>query len=122
MGSHPINLVIRFILELGALAAFFLWGWKSSPGPLRILLGLGVPTLAALVWGLFAVPNDPSRSGKAPVPIPGSLRLIIELLIFGTACWGLYKAGFAPLSIVGGVIVLIHYGFSYDRVRWLLRQ
>ena len=30
MGSHPINLTIRFLLELSALAAIGIWGWNQS--------------------------------------------------------------------------------------------
>ena len=64
MGSHPINLAIRFLLELAALFALGLWGWNAYDGGeswQRILLMLGVPIAAALLWGLFAVPDDPSR-------------------------------------------------------------
>jgi hypothetical protein len=122
MGSNPFNLFIRFVLELGALFALGYWGWRSTSGPLRYLLGIGIPILAALVWGIFAVPDDPSRSGKAPVPIPGTLRLVLELLIFGAGCWAVYDMGFQALGWIAGFIVLVHYGVSYDRIKWLLRQ
>ncbi len=32
MGSHPINLAVRFILELIALASSGFWAWKQSDG------------------------------------------------------------------------------------------
>lgn len=122
MGSHPINLFVRFVLELGALFALGFWGWRSTSGALQYLLALGLPIFAALVWGIFAVPEDPSRSGNAPVPIPGIVRLILELLIFGAGCWAMYEAGFEVLSWIVGFIILVHYGVSYDRIKWLLRQ
>ena len=63
MGSHPINLAIRFLLEITALITMGFWGWRQSEGWFRYILALIIPILAAVVWGTFAVPNDPSRSG-----------------------------------------------------------
>ena len=51
MGSHPINLAIRFLLELSALLAMGVWGWRQSEGWFRFLLALGIPVIAAVVWG-----------------------------------------------------------------------
>ena len=80
MGSHPVNLLLRFLLELCVLAVAGYWGWSVSEGFTRFLLLLGVPLLLAVVWGTFAVPSDPSRSGRAPIPVPGVVRLLIELI------------------------------------------
>jgi len=120
MGSHPINLTIRFILELAALLAMGVWGWNQTAGWGRYLLAFGIPILAAVLWGTFAVPDDPSRSGAAPVAIPGILRLLLELAIFGFAVWALYDAGFTLWSWGFGVVVILHYLTSYDRIAWLL--
>ncbi len=75
MGSHSLNLALRFLLELAALGAMGYWGWTQHEGPVRWRWAIGLPLVAAVLWGTFAVPNDPSRSGQAPVPIPGILRL-----------------------------------------------
>jgi hypothetical protein len=32
MGSHPLNLAVRFALELSALAALGVWGWRQGDG------------------------------------------------------------------------------------------
>ena len=122
MGSHPINLTVRFLLELAALAALGLWGWWQSDGWLRFVLALTLPLIAAVVWGTFAVPDDPSRSGAAPVPVPGLLRLAIELSIFGLAVWALFSLGYTRLGWGLGLIVALHYLTSYDRIAWLLAR
>jgi len=122
MGSHPVNLMIRFLLELMALASVGLWGWKSYEGTLQYILGLGLPILMTIVWGTFAVPDDPSRSGKAPIPVSGLIRLIIEFIFFALAVWVLYDLEYTRLSYALGGIVLIHYLVSYDRLKWLLSQ
>ncbi|SFR55260.1 Protein of unknown function [Robiginitalea myxolifaciens] len=122
MGSHPLNLVFRFLLELMALASFGLWGWKQYDGWLRILFTIGIPLALAIIWGTFAVPNDPSRSGRAPVVTPGIARLILELSFFGFAIWVLSDIGRNRLSLIMGAAVLLHYLLSYDRIIWLLRN
>ena len=122
MGSHPINLMFRFILELCALAAAGFWGWKQSDGFFRLILSIGVPIILAAIWGVFAVPDDPSRSGNAPVVVSGILRIAIELSIFAFAIWSLYSTGFIGLSKILGMAVILHYVLSYDRIIWLLAQ
>ncbi len=123
MGSHPINLAIRFILELAALLATGMWGWKRyGDGWLRFILAFGIPIVLAVIWGTFAVPDDPSRSGQAPVVTPGIIRLIIELAFFGFAGWALYDVGYIKTSLAMGIIVILHYIVSYDRIIWLLSQ
>jgi len=120
MGSNPINLFFRFLLELAALISFGYWGWQTGDEWFRYLLVILAPLIGALVWGTFAVPDDPSRSGKAPVPTPGWLRLILELAIFALASLALAKTGELNLALILGVLVVIHYVFSFDRMHWLL--
>ena len=86
------------------------------------MLAIGLPVAAAVIWGTFAVPNDPSRSGRAPVPVPGVVRLGIELATFGFGAWALYDTGSTTLSLIFAAIVVVHYLASYDRVAWLFRQ
>jgi hypothetical protein len=122
MGSNPINLAVRFLLEVAGLVAIGFWGWTQGDGLLRFVLAIGLPVLAAVLWHTFAVPDDPSRSGQAPVPVPGIIRLALELAFFAFAAWALYDAGLATLSLILAVAVVVHYAVSYDRIVWLLRQ
>jgi hypothetical protein len=122
MGSHPIMLAIRFLLELAALLAMGFWGWKEHQGWFRVFPALAVPLIAAALWITFAVPGDPSRSGSAPIAVPGSLRLALELMVFAFAAWALYDAGSVKLSAILGGSVCLHYLASYDRVRWLVTR
>ena len=122
MGSNPVNLAVRFLLEIAGLAALGWWGWNQGDGILRFVLALGIPILAAALWGTLAVPDDPSRSGKAPVPVPGIIRLVLELAFFAAATWALAATGLATLAWIFGIAVLIHYAVSYDRILWLIRK
>jgi len=122
MGSNPINLALRFLLELCALASVSIWGWKFTDGWPRLVLAIGIPILFAIIWGIFAVPNDPSRSGKAPVVTSGIIRLVIEFGFFSFATWALYDIGFKKMAFIFGIIVVLHYLLSYDRIFWLLSK
>lgn len=122
MGYHPANLILRFLLEMVGLAALGVWGWSQGGGIFRYLLALAAPLIAALVWGALAVPGDPARSGKAWVPIPGILRLAMELAFFGFAVWGLAEVGLTVLAWTLGLLVLFHYAISYDRILWLVKR
>ena len=122
MGTNPINLAVRFILEIIALVVFGYWGWNSSEDFLRIILVVLLPLIAAVLWGTFAVLNDPSRSGKAPIPVSGIIRLILELVFFALAAFALYATGNEKYAWIFGSVVLVHYLLSYDRITWLLRQ
>lgn len=122
MGSHPLNLVWRFLLELLALGSTGYWSWTQHDGIARWLWMIGLPVVAAVLWGTFAVPNDPSRSGQAPIPTPGMIRLGLELLIFAAAVILLRVSQQPVVSNVLAVMVLIHYALSYDRIIWLWRH
>ena len=122
LGSHPINLILRFLLEISALVSAGMWGWKHSEGWLRFVLAIGIPIIFATIWGLFAVPNDPSRSGNAPIVTHGVIRFVIEIGFFTFATWSLYDIGLNKVSLAFGIIVVLHYIISYDRVRWLMSR
>jgi len=122
MSKHPVNLAIRFILELAAIASFAMWGYGLTEGGFRILTAILFPVLFALTWGIFAVRNDPSRSGKTVVPTPGLIRLILEFGLFAAAAWMLFDLDFQILGWIFSIAVIIHYLSSYDRIAWLLKQ
>ncbi len=122
MGSHPINLAVRFLLEIAGLVALGLMGWHYGNGIYEYAFAIGFPLLAAICWGTFAVPDDPGRSGKTVVRVPGLLRLILELTFFISASWSFIVTGATILGWAYATVVLVHYVVSHDRVLWLIRQ
>ena len=113
MSQNPINLALRFILELCALAAMAYWGTKQAAPPYGWAIAGLVVLTAAAVWGTFRVPGDP---GKAPVAVNGKIRLLIEFCFFGFASWGLFDAGASQTGWIFLVVTTLHYALSYDRV------
>ena len=122
MANNPLNLLIRFILELVCLVSSGYWAWITLDNIFKYILSFGIPIILAFLWGTFAVKNDPSRSGKALVEVPGWLRLILEFAIFGFGTLAIYKSGYSIASLIFSGIVLLHYMVSYDRIIWLLKQ
>lgn len=113
------NLALRFILELCALAAFVYWGFYTAQSTvLKLILGIGAPLVAATAWGTFRVPDDP---GKAPVAVPGKLRLLLELVFWGAAVAGLAGAGQVTLAWVFGLLVVINNALMPERLARLWR-
>ena len=119
---HPINLGLRFILEMTMLFAIAFWGWTQYEGWLKYLLTLGLPVLSATVWGIFAVPNDPSRSGKTVVVTPGWIRLVLEIIFFILGFWALNDIGYRLIAFTYLLFVILHYSFSISRLRWIIKQ
>jgi hypothetical protein len=78
--------------------------------------------VAAALWCTFAVDNDPSRNPDPPVAVPGWLRLVIELVVFGIAAYGIWVSGARWLSETLLTFVVLTYVLAYDRTAWLLRQ
>ncbi len=122
MGTNPINLIFRFLLELTALIAMGMWGWKLSDNWTRIIFSIAIPIFAMVIWGTFAVPNDPSKSGGAIIQVPGFIRLLIEFTFFYIASWMLKDIGLSKLSLWLAFFTLFHYVISYDRIIWLLSK
>ncbi|MBO9728781.1 MAG: YrdB family protein [Chitinophaga sp.] len=118
MNTHPVNLAVRFLLEIVMLIVLGCWGWHLGTDWLRYVLAAGFPLVAALLWGQFRIQNDPK---PAPIAIPGPVRLLLEWVLFGLAVYGLQVLGHPQLSIGMAIIVIIHYAVSYDRT-WVMLQ
>jgi hypothetical protein len=118
MSQNPINLALRFLLELYALVTMGVWGWNQSDNALRFVWAVGIPLVAAFLWGAFRVEGD---GGKPLVRVPGWVRLALEAAFFGFAAWAQYETS-ALAGLVFGVLVAGHYVISYDRLLWLLKQ
>lgn len=119
---YTLNLGLRFILEMAVLFVTATWGWSQYEGWLKYFLAIGLPLLFAVIWGVFAVPDDPSRSGKTVVVTPGWIRLIIEFTFFGFGVWAFFVMGYHVVSIFFIIVVTGHYFISFERVKWLIRQ
>lgn len=112
--------VLHFSLELCAFGALGVWGFHTGTNGLgKAALGIGVPLVAALLWGTFRVPNDP---GPATVAVPGWLRLTLELGILGISVWAVFALHKNGLAIAFAVAILIDYLLMIKRILWLFNR
>ncbi len=121
MSNHPANLVLRFGLELGALAALVAWALKTTDGIASVMLAIALPALAATAWATLRTPGDDSHGGSVPIAVPGVVRLSLEAILFAAATLALLAAGYRSAGIGLGILVALHYVLSWDRVLRLWR-
>jgi hypothetical protein len=122
MSQNPLNLVVRFILEMVALVAIGYGGWHAVDGFWRYLLAIALPLIAAFLWGAFRPPNEPHHPSHDTFAVSGVVRLLIEAVVFGGGAWGFFSTGASTWGWLFVAILLLHYALSYDRVAWLLRH
>ena len=113
-----MNIALRFLLEMAALFFTGRYFYEEGNTILTVVLPLAMMTL----WAVFAVPNDRSRSGKTVVSINGKLRLFMETLFFALPVFLLWKQDDHLLSMIFGLLIIIHYIFSLNRIQWLMQQ
>ncbi|GAA3656926.1 YrdB family protein [Microbacterium marinilacus] len=93
--------VLRFLTELVTIASLAVWGFFAWPMPWSIVLGIGAPLLAIVLWALFVSP-------KAVFAVHPFVRVLVELLIFlsATIAWWAFGHPWIGLAI-GAVSVAI---------------
>jgi Protein of unknown function (DUF2568) len=119
----PWVLSIRLGLEVGSLIAIGAWARRSAGhGALGWAAAIALPLVVAVVWGTFAVPDDPSRSGKAPVPVSGGVRLGIEMAVFFGGAAALGALDWWPWFDAFIAAFVVHHAGAMQRLQWLSRQ
>ena len=103
---RPANDVLRFILELSALAAVAYWGWSEHGGVWRWVLVAAAPLAIALVWGQWVAPKARARVGDP-------WKLLLEVLVFGSAVAALAAADQRTLAIVLAGLTVLHLGLTF---------
>ena len=117
-----VMLAVRFLLEIIAVGSIGFAGWRIGDGEISggILAALFV-IIAATVWGTFSVPDDPTRNPKPVIAVPGWLRILVELTVFGVAAWSLWvfasRAASESFLTLLGIVTLV----GWDRIWWLIR-
>jgi hypothetical protein len=100
-GARAANAALRFVLELAALVGLAIWGWKTGPTGINVLLAIGAPAAAAALWGAFVAP----KARRHPAD---PWRLLLEVTVFGAGTLALAAAGLGTAAIVLGVAAAIH--------------
>lgn len=101
------NMGLAFLLELGVLASLCYFGFVVGKNWFaRFGLGLGLPVLASLVWGLFGSPQATWR-------LSGFWFLLLQVIFFGSAAVVLYAASKRRLGMTFALLFVLNTVLAY---------
>lgn len=103
-----LNLGLKFLHEVGALAALACGGMSTGPSGTRPALAIAAPLIAATLWSVWAAPQSNRRLSRAP-------RTAVELSVFTAATGALVVAGAALIAAAFAAMVLINVAVG---MRW----
>lgn len=103
-----LNLLVSFLLELILLFSVGSWGYHNGGNlVLNYTLALALPTVVAVIWGIWAAPKS-TRRLKNPA------RTILKLSLFFAGAWLVYLAGnlwwgvvFAAVAALNGTLAFM---------------
>jgi hypothetical protein len=104
--ARAVNDVVRFCLELASLAGLAVWGWRTGPTGVNVVLAIAAPLAAAALWGAFVAPKAP-RHPRDP------WRLLLEATVFGAGTLAFAAAGLRGAAIVLGIAAVLHLAATF---------
>ncbi|MFN8381527.1 MAG: YrdB family protein [Anaerolineales bacterium] len=102
-----INSGLAFFLELAMLTALGYWGFHGDKSILaKCILGIGLPLLTVIVWGMFLAPRATYRLSS----ISGNLLSLFLFLLAATVLFytrhSLLAIIFASIAVANRVLIL----------------
>jgi hypothetical protein len=94
------NDVLRFVLELFAIFSLGFWGFVAWPLPWNIVIGIGAPLIAIVLWALF-------RSPKAVLHVDPFVKALVEIVVMLAASFAWWDLGQPVVAIVFAVIATV---------------
>lgn len=91
--------LLAFACELFAFATLAFWGFVAWTLPWNIVVGVGAPLLAIIVWALFVSP-------RAVFAVHPFIRAVVELLVYVSATIAWWAMGQAWVGLVFGVVAV----------------
>lgn len=95
---------VGFLLEIGMVAAFLFWGFRHG-SPWNLVLGLGVPAVVVVLWGIFMAPKSSRR-------LPVKMVATVSLATFVLAAAALLAAGAAVLGVIMLAVAVAWFAVS----------
>jgi hypothetical protein len=93
---------LMFALEMGMLVALCFWGFTIGGSvAIKILLGVGAPIIAGVLWWLFLAGGGPKYSVPTPV------QVALKLALFAATALALYGAGHPALGLVFAALSVV---------------
>ncbi|MFI0410326.1 YrdB family protein [Actinomadura sp. 3N508] len=99
---HVTNEGLAFLLEMATIVWLVWWGFATGGNVLiGIILGIGAPTAAMTLWGLFAAP-------KARYKVALPFVLLVKALVFGAGALALYGVDRPAWAVAFAVVALLN--------------
>ncbi len=100
-----VCLVAAFLAELANLFAVALAGFSAGALPLRWVLGIGLPLLLAVAWGLLAAPRAALRlTGRSRAAfVSGWYACGVAALLIVAPAWVAATFVIAVLAVAAGL-------------------
>ncbi len=97
----PISAIdlLAFVCGLFAFVTLAIWGFALWPFPWNVVVGIGAPVLALLVWALFVSP-------RAVLVVHPFVRAVVELLVYVSATVAWWSLGFTWVGLIFAVVAV----------------
>ncbi len=92
--------ILAFLCEMFAFVTLAIWGFAVWPLPWNIVVGIGAPLIAILVWALFVSP-------RAVFPVHPFVRAAVELFVYVSATIAWWAMDQAWIGLVFGVVAVV---------------
>ncbi|WP_258027528.1 YrdB family protein [Microbacterium sp. BH-3-3-3] len=102
-GMRPRPSALEIVGVLCGLFAFVtlaVWGFLAWPFPWNIVVGIGAPALAVLVWALFVSP-------RAVLAVHPFIRALVELFVYAAATVAWWSMGQAAIGLVFAIVAVV---------------
>lgn len=94
--------VARLLIDLIAVVALAIWGFTQWDAPLNVVVGLGAPVLAVLLWALFLSPRPVLRTELY-------LRSLVEIALYVAGAGAMLAMGW---GIPAAVYLIVAAGLG----------
>lgn len=114
----PANLALALVLEIGVLAALAYWGFAIGAAiPVKIVLGIGTPAAAILVWAIWGAP----RSGHR---LQGISYWLLRVVFDAAGAAALSMSGQQLLGTIFALVAALNciLGYAWKQNETNLRQ
>ena len=106
------NVGLAFFLELVMLVSLGYWGFYGEKSVLaKWMLGIGIPLLVAVVWGIFFAPNAGHR-------LNSTSGLLVSLLLFLLSAAALFYAQHPTLAIIFALVAIANRVLALVWKQW----
>lgn len=108
--------ILQFVMELASLFGIGLIGWnvvdRGIPGA---ILAVVMIIATGTVWGRFRTPGFVPTGREPQNPVPGKVRIAIELTVFVIGIFGLWYGGYANTAVAVTVALILMLIVARDR-------